>query len=84
MEIIVIRRETNMKNTNVNGDAQQLRLYMTQAKLNGTRNIGGGDEYEMLPLLFTGNCDTLRGDEVTGETYAGYNVSNKYCVRIAK
>ncbi len=73
-----------LKNTNVNGDIQQLRIYMTQAKTNGARTIGGGDEYEILPLIFTGNIDTLRGDEVTGEEHAGYNVSNKYCVRIAK
>jgi hypothetical protein len=73
-----------LKNTNVNGDAQQLRLYKTQCRTNGARTIGGGDEYESLPLLFTANVDTLRGDEITGDEHAGYNISNKYCVRIAK
>ena len=70
------------KNTNVNGDNQQLRLHMTQAKTNGARTLGGGDEYEVLPLLFTGMVDTLRGDEVTGEEHDGYNISDKYTVRI--
>jgi hypothetical protein len=68
-----------LKNRNVNGDQQQLRLYMTQCKMNGSRIIGGGDEYETLPLLFTGNSDTLRGDETDGT-----NITNKYCTRIAK
>lgn len=73
-----------LKNTNVNGDAQQLRMYYTQARTNGSRTVGGGDDYENLPLIFTANVDPLRGDEITGEEHAGYNVSNKYCVRIAK
>lgn len=68
-----------LKNKNVNGDLQQLRIYMTQAKTNGARTLGGGDEYEVLPLMFTGNIDTLRGDETDGT-----NISNKYRVRIAK
>lgn len=68
-----------LKNTTVDGKAQQLRLYNTQCKLNGARVIGGGDEYELLPLLFTANIDTLRGDETDGT-----NISNKYRVRITK
>jgi hypothetical protein len=67
------------KNKNVNGDLQQLRLYMNQVTLNGARVLGGGDEYESLPLLITSNVDTLRGDETDGT-----NISNKYRVRIAK
>ena len=72
------------KNTNVNDDNQQLRLHMTQCKTNGARTMGGGDEYEVLPLLFTGMVDTLRGDEITGEEHEGYNISDKYTVRIDK
>jgi hypothetical protein len=68
-----------LKNKNVNGDLQQLRLYKTQCKLNGSRVIGGGDEYEILPLLFTCNVDPLRGDETDGS-----NITNKYCTRVAK
>ena len=68
-----------LKNKNVNGDLQQLRIYNTQGKLNGSRSPGGGDGYELLPLIFTGNADTLRGDETDGS-----NISDKYRVRIAK
>ena len=73
-----------LKNRNVNADDQQLRLYMTQCKTNGSRQVGGGDDYETLPLIFTCNADSLRGDEASGADYEGYNISNKYCVRIAK
>ena len=67
------------KNKNVNGDLQQLRLYMNQIKLNGARTMGGGDEYEVIPLIITSNIDILRGDETNGT-----NISNKYRTRIAK
>jgi hypothetical protein len=72
------------KNKNVDGDNQQLRMYMTQCRTNGARTLGGGDDYENLPLIFTLNVDTLRGDEVTGDEHDGYNINNKYCARIAK
>ncbi len=67
------------KNKNVANKQQQLRLYMTQAKTNGTRTMGGGDEYEILPILFTANVDTLRGDETDGS-----NNTDKYTIRIDK
>lgn len=72
------------KNRNVNGAQQQLRMHMCQCRTNGARTLGGGDEYETLPLMFTLNVDTLRGDEIAGEEYPGYNITNKYTVRIAK
>lgn len=70
------------KNTTVNRKEQQLRLHMCQAKTNGARTIGGGDDYEVLPIIFTCNVDTLRGDQITGDEHDGYNIDNKYAVRI--
>ena len=70
------------QNRTVEAKQQQLRMVMCQGKTNGARTIGGGDEYEVLPIIFTGNSDTLRGDEVTGEEHAGYNITDKYFIRI--
>ncbi len=68
-----------LKNRNVNGDLQQLRLYNVQWRQNGEIIKGGGDEYEILPLIANANIDTLRGDEDDGS-----NITNKYRTRIAK
>ena len=68
-----------LKNRNVNGDLQQLRLYNVQWRQNGEITKGGGDEYEILPLIANANIDTLRGDEDDGS-----NITNKYRTRIAK
>ncbi len=39
-----------LKNNTVDGKAQQLRLYWSQLNSNGARTIGGGDDYETVPV----------------------------------
>ena len=54
-------------------------LSRTNPRNSRNTNLGGGDDYEILSILFTGNIDTLRGDEDSGD-----NITNKYRIRIAK
>lgn len=61
------------KNTTVDNKAQQLRMYYCQINSNGPRILGGGDEYETIPAIFSVNKMPLFNDQ-----------EDRYRVRIAK
>lgn len=51
-----------LKNSTVAGKAQQLRLYWVQLNANGARSIGGGDEYETIPVRMAINGSPLHDE----------------------
>lgn len=61
------------KNLNVIGKNQQLRMYYCQIKPNGERVLGGGEDYEQVPVLVAVNSDPLRSD-----------LKDRYRIRIEK